>query len=185
MIRRRSVVVAFLVILASSILACGSQQAPPAAQTGITHAPDPLSPVVASAPLSKVARNSPFSYAIRLAKNELRLGDTLRMRLVVVNHSSVVAEFTLTSSPSEGFDFFASSDNSRPVWSHRGGRDLDLNVYRMYVSPGDSIVFASQWDLRDVRRMAVPPGRYWIRAEFPSKMSAPWILPIPVMVRGS
>lgn len=129
-------------------------------------------PIATGIGLSKAARatsnaDHTFVYRLDAIPYTVAPGDSVKIRLVAFNRTASVADFRLAASLTDGYDILVRSEAGELVWTRRQGRDLDLNGFFVAVSAGDSLVFNTTWDLRNSRGGQLPPGRYWISAQFP------------------
>jgi hypothetical protein len=123
----------------------------------------PPEPPSADARPAPVLATPPLRLTLQ-APAEVRPGGAVPMRLVARNAGTASLTLAMGDSASS-FDFVVNGPDGRELWSRMHSvQAVPLILHERQLSPGREIVFTDQWDLRDNRGRAVPPGRYTLHA---------------------
>jgi hypothetical protein len=99
--------------------------------------------------------------------SEVRAGDSVPIVLRLVNDGSVQVDVALQGRP-VAFDVNVTRPDGTVIWRRLEGETVTAILQLRTLQPGDSLIFATDWDQRDAGGRSVPTGDYLITGSLPS-----------------
>lgn len=98
------------------------------------------------------------------SSNEVKPGETLRLKLSIENTGKETQELTFNSS--QRFDVRVEDESGREIWRWSDGRVFAQVIETVAIQPGKSISFDAEWPGIDSAEKPVSPGDYSVFAWF-------------------
>lgn len=106
------------------------------------------------------------------APAEVRVGETVPLKLLVTNASDRTVDLGLSGRPA--YDFVVTLPDGTEVWRWLHEQAILEILAIVPLKPAEQREFSAEWTQRDNAGAAVPPGTYWIQSvlhtDWPQKL---------------
>lgn len=111
-------------------------------------------------------QTSPLTMTLR-APERVHTGERVAITVIVANAADIPLGVVLPGRPT-AYDVIVSREpDGPPIWRRLEGQIIPLIAAKgPPMGPGDSVVFVTEWDQHVKDGTQVPPGTYYVRAEF-------------------
>lgn len=117
-------------------------------------------------PSSKIQRKvnlDGLELTLTLPKEKFRQGESIEMKLVLINTSS--SSCLLSFSSGQKFDFKVTDTLGKEMWRWSGGKFFTMVLEKITLKKKQSQVYSASWNQKDNQDRQVPVGSYLITGD--------------------